>query len=302
MKCSGIEQLGVPSHEGLEIFVLVHLDGEVLEHAFGGQGSDRVVEEHAEVVFGSRPNEPFGCVEIVVHSLRSGNQRASNRIDHAGLVGHLDRHVAVQDFLHGRQFAVDLDERFEFGCSTVTHGRINAQADLEKVGSVSPASGAGPSDGVFAELVEGVGAEVQVGNDFFPDTVLDRVGLPGVQIVLDSEVQEAVGERGGHLVDCSPVLDTVTGRDNEPVIGNDIVSHTAVQNELHGDVLNGGGSEVDLIQEEDTPPGLGEKAGGSEVGDPFLDVGKAANISGGELAEAYVDHLHAVLFGHLLND
>ncbi len=301
MKCS-IEQLGVPSHEGLEVFVFVDLDGKVLKHAFGGQSSNRVVEEHAEVVFGCRSNEPFGRVEVVVHGLGACHQRTSNSIDHAGLVGHLDGHIAVQDFLHGRQLAVDPDERFEFGCSTFAHGRIDAQADLEEVGGVSPAPGAGPGDGVFGELVEGVGAEVQVGNDFFPDAMLDRVGLPGVQVVLDSEVEETVGERGGHLVDCSPVLDTVTGGDNEPAIGYGVVAHAAVQDELHGHVLNGRGSEVHLVQEQNPLAGLGQEAGGREVGDSFLDEGKAANISGGELAEAYVDHLHAVLFGHLLND
>lgn len=298
---NSLEKLHELADEVLQIFVLGHLGGEFPGEIFGSQVDESVVEEDRGIVFGGGLDHPLRSIEAVIGRLGTGHQGPGESVDHARLFGHGNAHVSVQDLLNLRQLAVELDEGFEFGGCTFTHRRIYGETDLHEVGGEVPGARRGPSNGVLVERVKEIGTEIEERNDFLAHPLGQSVLFPRVQVDFDREVKESVGQRGGHLGDCSTVLDSVASGEDEPAIGNHVVTHTTVQNELHGYVLNGRGSQVDLVQEEDTFPRLREEIGGSEVGDLVLDEGEAAQIGRGELGKSNVDDFHAVLLGHFVD-
>ena len=271
--------------------------------SLGVEGFGGVREIDGHIVLSGGLQQPLEGVEVLLRGFGPAHESTAQGIHHARLLGDLHGHVTIQDLLHIGETAVELDEGVELGCSTLPDSRADRHTDLQKVGCVVPGAGGGPGNGVLVEVVEEVGAEVQKRDDLLPDSIGQGIGFPAIQVALDREVKETVGKGGGHLRDGSTVLGTVTRTHDVPVVRDNIVTNSPVEDELHSHVLDRRGGQVDLIQEQDALTAAGEEGGGGESGYiPLVHVRKAANVGGGELAEAKVNDLHFVLGGRLVDD
>lgn len=266
-----------------------------------GLGGVRKVDGH--IVLSGGLQQPLEGVEVLLRGFGPSHKSTAQGIHHARLLGDLHGHVTIQDLLHIGETAVELDEGVELSRSPLTNSRADRHTNLQKVGCVVPGAGGGPGNGVLVEVVEEVGAEVQKRDDLLPDSIGQGIGFPAIQVALDREVKEAVGEGGWHLRDGGSVLGTIACGNDEPAIGYHIVSHFTVKDKLKGCGHHGGHSQIDFIQEQDAFTATGKEGGGSKTGDILLvHVGKAANVSGGELVQAEVHHLHIVAVGYSLNN
>ena len=155
--------------------------------------------------------------------------------------------------------------------------------------------GARGGEGFFGRLeaVQQVGAPAQEGDDLRPQIGLaHRPARPVVEIGLEAEVDETVGQRAGHARGDGAVAFAVAGGEDGPAVGQAVFTEGAVEHQLVAGGLDQRRGGVEFVEEEDAGAIVGQEGRGGPGGLAVRDGGQAAQIDRVEQDGADVDQAH----------
>lgn len=267
----------------------------------------RVVHVASEEVFGDLLiKHPGGGVDDLLDRFRPGVERTHHGVEHRRVIGHGDGvTLATQNGVDVREFGVDLDKGTEFGIGAFTNGGDDLFTDVEHVSSIAPGARRGPSHDGAAGLHEQLGLEVQERDDLLGENAgVQCPDLPFFEARFDLDVEQTVGHWRGHCAHGGTILNTVTGGDEFPTLGQNVLTNPAIEQELLAQTHHDRRGHVDFVEEEDALAFGGEEIGASEVGrlGLFVNERNPAEVGRCELRDTQVDEAEAEFLGRLLND
>ena len=236
--------------------------------------------------------------------LGAGRQPQSQGVAHRGFGGKRRGQRAGDNGGEVRQAAVQGDERGEFRRRAFTDRRGDVQPQAVQFAGHDPGARRGPGRALRVQDVQQLGAVGQEGQHLLVQAVGQGVAAKAVRVGQHREVDEAVGQRRGHVEHRGAVFLAVARRPHQPAVGDAVGADAAVENQLLGDALHRRRGHVDLVEKQDAGAGGGEEfrripaaGAGVRVGDR-----QAAQVGGGELAEAHVDQVDPDRLRHLGDD
>jgi hypothetical protein len=201
----------------------------------------------------------------------------------------------LEDVIDALEPVVEGEEGVELSRGGAAHGGLDAEAHRVELAGHDPGAGRGPGGALVIHLVEQLRAVRQEGDDLLLDAALDGVELETVKVREHLQVEEAIAEGRRHIKDAGPVLLAVARGPEEPAVGHPVAAHAPVQDELLGDALHRRRRHVQLVQEEHAAALSRQEFRGVPAGHAVLRHREPPQVRGGELAEAHVDEVEAVV-------
>ena len=143
------------------------------------------------------------------------------------------------------------------------------------------------------EVEQQFGTEAQEGDHPLVDVVLVGPGDPVVQVGVDVEVREAVGQRRRHGVGHAAVALAVAGGEDRPAFRHLVFAEAAVEDQLIGRGRYARRRRGDLVEKQDAVIavafGVGQDRGRCPLDEFAVAKRDAAQVARFHLRQAYVD-------------
>jgi len=225
------------------------------------------------------------------------------RKDIAGL-GHLARDLAVSHELSRETFA-------DSACNQIEQRVIIHRLITEQIAHEHPRTRRSECARrtLRIEVITVLLGEREITNDILVNVLVHRPLLPGAEVITHLEVNETISQRHRHTISDALVAVAVTSSHDHNIVGQLILAHATIENELVASSLNSRGSRVHLVQKQNDDGILradlfrGEIDGLSPVHltDVLVEERNTTDISGFHLCHTHIIHIAAEFISDFLN-